>query len=71
MSDLDDLLGDWKAKRDVRTTMGFSTVTIPAGSVVAVKQVSQKTRKVLVQAGPQFIGWKHKNFLDLFEPLSA
>jgi len=65
--ELNDLLGDWQATSNVPTYMGFSAFTIPKGAIVAVKQQDSKNRKVLVEAGPSSIDWKHKNFLQLFE----
>lgn len=66
-SELNNLLGDWRATKDVPTYMGFSAFTIPKGAIVAVKQQDNQNRKVLVVAGPSSIDWKHKNFLQLFE----
>ena len=66
---MENLKGDWVAKVDVPTQMGFSVFTIPKGAIVAVKQVDKNNRKILVEASPQFIDWMHKNFLNLFEQI--
>ena len=36
--ELNDLVGNWQATRDVSTCMGFGVFTIPKGSIVTVKK---------------------------------
>jgi hypothetical protein len=67
---LNELLGDWKATKDVQTRMGLTAFTIPERAIVSVTQVDEKTQKVLVQAGPRLIDWKSKFFLSDFEPIT-
>lgn len=67
---LNDLLGDWKATKDVQTRMGVTAFTIPERAIVSVTQVDEAYQKVLVQAGPAMIDWKSKYFLNDFEPVT-
>ena len=67
---LNDLLGDWKATKDVQTRMGVTTFTIPKRAIVSVTQVDEGNQKVLVQAGPAMIDWKSNYFLNDFEPVT-
>ena len=64
---MEDLLGSSRATKDVPTWMGFTTFTIPKGAFISVKQHDKNGRKILVEAGPSLIDWKHINFLQLFE----
>lgn len=67
---LNDLLGDWKATRDVQTRMGVTAFTIPERAIVSVTQVDDANQKVLVQAGPAMTDWKSKHFLNDFESVT-
>lgn len=67
---LNELLGDWKATKDVPTKMGVTAFTIPERAIVSVTQVDETNQKVLVQAGPTMIDWKSKYFLNDFEPVT-
>ena len=66
---LNDLLGDWKAIKDVQTRMGVTVFTISERAIVSVTRVDEKNQKILVQAGPAMIDWKSKYFLNDFEPV--
>ncbi len=67
---MNDLLGDWKATKDVQTRMGVTVFTIPERAIVSVTQIDEQNQKVLVQAGPAMIDWKSKYFLNDFEPVT-
>lgn len=62
-----DLLGDWQATKDIRTIMGGAAFTIPKGAIVAVVQIDNTFNKVLIEAGPRMVDWKHPTFLQSFE----
>jgi hypothetical protein len=68
---MDELLGSWQAKKDVKARMGVSVFTIPKGSIVAVTQTDKQNRNVMVEAGPRSMDWMHKSFLDNFEQVTT
>lgn len=67
---MNDLLGDWKATKDVTTRMVVTVFTIPERAIVSVTQIDKATKKVLVQAGPSRADWKSQSFLDDFEQVA-
>jgi len=64
-----DILGDWQAMKDVRIGMGVTIFNLPKGSIISVKQYDDKVNKVLIEAGPGYIDWKHKSLLIDFDKL--
>jgi hypothetical protein len=51
-------------KHDTPTRMGISVFTLPAGAIVAVKQIDHRNNKVLVEAGPRTVDWMHESWLE-------
>lgn len=67
---MENLIGSWKAKHDVRVFTNRSTFTLPEGSIVSVSQVDKAFKKVLIEFGPGDIDWKHRGVLNNFEQLN-
>lgn len=61
------LIRSYKSKKDIFIRLQNETFTLPKNAIVVVRQIDERTNKVLIEFGPHCIDWFNESILNNFE----
>ena len=64
---MENLLGDWQAKKDVTAFLNGAAFLIQKGNIVAVEELDKKRSRIRIQIVGVISNWMPETFLTDFE----